>query len=341
MKFLIAGLGSIGRRHMRNLEMLGEKDILLYRSYHGQVSDKELLGHWVETDLAAALARKPQAVVVSNPTSLHLEVAISAVLAGCHILLEKPVSHTLEHTDELINAVKKSGSHILVGYQFRFHPGLQRLRQLIKNDVIGTPYSVRCHWGEYLPGWHPGEDYRQGYSARSDLGGGVILTLSHPFDYLRWMFGEVEEVWAFTGRLGKLGLDVEDTAEIGMQFANGLLASLHLDYNQRPPAHTLEVIGTEGILRWDNADGKVALISAIGDRVQYFSVPIGFERNSMFLAEMYHFTQVVRGEAKPACSLDDGIKALELCLAALQSVQERRSVRVSEVRYEKQEKKDA
>lgn len=331
MKFLIAGLGSIGRRHLRNLQALGERNIVLYRSHLHQLPDDDMRGLRVETDLSAALDCQPQAVIISNPTALHLKVAIPAALAGCHILIEKPVSHTLDDIEDLNAVVKKSGSRILVGYQYRFHPGLKRVKQLLNSGVIGTPYSARCHWGEYLPGWHPWEDYRQSYSARSELGGGVILTLSHPLDYLRWLFGEVEAVWAFSGRLGKLELEVEDTAEIGLHFASGLLASLHLDYNQRPPVHTLEVIGTDGVLSWDNADGKVTLCSATSDRVQYFPVPIGFERNSMFLAEMNHFIKVAGGEVDPVCSFDDGIKALKLCLAALQSAQEGKLIRFTEV----------
>ncbi len=338
MKFLIAGLGSIGRRHLRNLQALGEKDIVLYRSHRSPLPEAELEGYPVETDLYAALARQPQAVIISNPTAFHLDVAIPLAQAGYHILLEKPVSHSLERIDALQMAMEKFGSRILVGYQFRFHPGLLRVKQLLENGAIGKPCSARAHWGEYLPGWHPWEDYRQGYSARSDLGGGVILTLSHPFDYLRWLFGEVDGVWAFTGRMGNLDLDVEDTAEVGLKFTSGLLASLHLDYNQRPPTHTLEVIGTEGVLRWDNADGRVALFPVTSDRFsdtsiqwQYFPPPTGFERNTLFLDEMRHFIQVVNGDANPVCSLKDGIMALKLCLAALQSAQQGKLVDITEV----------
>ncbi len=332
MKFLIAGLGSIGRRHLRNLLALGETDIVLYRSRRPFLPEDELRDFPAETDLNIALAHQPQAVIISNPTSLHLDVAIPAALAGCSILIEKPVTHSLARVDELVKAAEKSGSRILVGYQFRFHPGLQRVKQLIESGAIGKPYSARAHWGEYLPGWHPWEDYRQGYSARSELGGGVILTLSHPFDYLRWFFGEVEMVGALTGRLGNLELDVEDTAEIGLQFTGGLLANLHLDYNQRPPAHTLEVLGNEGTLRWDNADGSVSLYPVTGDQPQYFPAPDGFERNAMFMDEMRHFIQVIRGEASPACSLEDGIAALKCCLAALRSSQQDKFIRVSEVK---------
>ncbi len=111
MKFLIAGLGSIGRRHFRNLIALGEKDIVLLRTRKATLPDDELAGYPVETDLAEALKKhKPDAVVVANPTSLHLDVAIPAAEAGCHILLEKPVSHSLDRLDLLEKAAAKSGS---------------------------------------------------------------------------------------------------------------------------------------------------------------------------------------------------------------------------------------
>ena len=92
MKFLIAGFGSIGRRHLRNLQALGERDILLYRSHHSTLPDEEIAGLPVETDLKAALAHHPDAVIISNPTALHLDVAIPAAQAGCAILLEKPIA---------------------------------------------------------------------------------------------------------------------------------------------------------------------------------------------------------------------------------------------------------
>src|SRR6266498_4890985 len=127
MKFLIAGLGSIGRRHFRNLIALGEKDIVLLRTRKATLSDDELAGYPVETDLDEALSKhKPNAVIVANPTSMHLDVAIPAAQAGCHILLEKPVSYSLDRLDILQNAAHESGSKILVGFQFRYHPTLNK-----------------------------------------------------------------------------------------------------------------------------------------------------------------------------------------------------------------------
>lgn len=328
MKFLIAGLGSIGRRHLRNLLALGERDILLYRTRRSTLPDDELAGLTIETDLQSALAHHPDAVIVSNPTALHLDVAIPAAEAGCHLLLEKPISHSMERLDEL-QAALQSGRRsdglcpqVLVGFQFRYHPGLQQVRRWLVEGAIGRPLSARAHWGEYLPGWHPWEDYRQGYSARPDLGGGVILTLSHPLDYLRYLLGEVAELWAFSAQISDLELRVEDTAEIGLRFASGVLGSVHLDYNQRPPSHHLEIVGTEGTIRWDNQDGAARLFAELASarasqaEWEIQTPPPGFERNHLFLAQMQHFLEVIHGQAQPLCTLDDGIKALQLALAA-------------------------
>lgn len=322
MKFLIAGFGSIGRRHFRNLLALGERDILLYRTHRATLPDEELAEFPVETDLQAALAHRPDAVIVSNPTALHLDVAIPAAEAGCHLLLEKPISHSMERVDRLQAAVRRGGGQVLVGFQFRFHPGLKQAAKLISEGAIGRPLSVRAQWGEYLPDWHPWEDYRQGYSARADLGGGVVLTLCHPLDYLRWLLGEVTALWAFASQHSDLQLGVEDNAEIGLQFASGVTGSVHLDYNQRPPTHHLELIGTQGTIRWDNADGVVHLYRPADERWVSYPPPGDFERNQLFLDEMRHFIGVAGGDDEPVCTLEDGMRALQLALAVHRSAEE-------------------
>ncbi len=317
MKFLISGLGSIGRRHFRNLLALGERDILLHRTHRATLPDDELAGFKVETDLAKALAHKPDALIVANPTALHLEVAIPAAEAGCHILIEKPISHTLSRVDELTAALRRGGGQCLVGFQFRFHPGLSQVKSWLQVGMIGSPLSARAHWGEYLPGWHPWEDYTKGYAARPELGGGVVLTLSHPLDYLRWLLGEVDSLWAFTSNQG-LGMAVEDTAEIGLRFESSCLGSLHLDYNQRPPSHTLEITGSKGRILWDNADGAARLYQAeVSKEWKIVTPPEGFERNWLFMDELRHFLAVMRGETPPLCTLQDGTQVLHLALAVL------------------------
>lgn len=331
MKFLIAGLGSIGRRHFRNLIALGEKDLVLLRTHKATLPDDELAGYPVETDIHEALKKhKPNAVVVANPTALHLDVAIPAAEAGCAIFLEKPVSDSLNRLDTLQQAAQKSGSKILVGFQFRYHPTLNKARELVQANAIGKILTAHAHWGEYLPQWHPWEDYRQSYAARGDLGGGVIRTLTHPFDYLRYLVGEVESLWSFNSHISPLDLDVEDIAEIGLKFTDGAIGGVHLNYVQRPPRHTLEIVGTQGTLRWDNADGILHLqkfpapFGSYSDNppapvVETFSPPEGFERNQLFVSQTRHFIETARGESEPVCTLEDGIMALRLALAAYTS----------------------
>jgi len=274
---------------------------------------------------------------VANPTALHLHVAVPAAEAGCHILLEKPVAESLERVPALEAALKRGRGQLLVGFQFRSHPTLQKARELLESGAIGKPLAAHVYWGEYLPDWHPWEDYRRGYAARADLGGGVILTLNHPLDYLRYLLGEVTGLWSFNGQISPLEVDVEDVAEIGLRFACGALAGVHLNYIQRPPTHWLEIAGTGGTLRWDNADGILRWLKvptsfgswgtqAAAPAIETFAPPAGFERNDLFVEQLRHFLEVARGRAEPLCTLQDGIRALELALAAKRSALDKRIV---------------
>ncbi len=319
-KTLIAGLGSIGRRHLRNLVALGEKDIVLLRSHRATLPEEEL-GDWpTETDLETALRRhKPEAVIVANPTALHLSVAIPAARAGSAILLEKPVSDSMEGVDQLQKALQEDDARILMGFQFRYHPGLLRARKMIEAGTIGRTLSAQVHYGEYLPAWHPWEDYRQGYAARSDLGGGVLLTQCHSLDYLPWLMGELQSVSGLVGKLSDLETDVDDTAEATLQFAGGSLGPIHLDYWQQPPSHRVEIEGTRGSLHCDLLTGLTRVYRAESSAWADFPAPAGWERNTMFMDEMRHFLAVARREAQPACTLEAGIQVMRLIEAIRRS----------------------
>lgn len=319
-KTLIAGLGSIGRRHLRNLIALGEKDIVLLRSHRATLPEAEL-GDWpTETEIEAALRRhKPEAVIVANPTALHFSVALPAARAGCAILLEKPVSGSMEGVDQLQKALQEGEARILMGFQFRFHPGLLRARKLIEDGGIGRIISAQVHYGEYLPAWHPWEDYRQGYAARSDLGGGVLLTQCHSLDYLPWLMGEPRSVSGFVGKLSDLQIDVDDTAEVMLQFAGGSVGTIHLDYAQQPPSHQMQVEGTRGSLNCDLLTGVTKTFRGETSSWEDFPPPSGWERNAMFMDEMAHFLAVARREAPPACTLEDGIQVMRLIEAIRKS----------------------
>ena len=328
MKFLIAGFGSIGKRHLNNLRALGEQDILLYRTHLSTLPEDDIEGIPVETTLEAALAHHPDAVIIANPTALHLDVAIPAARAGCAIFMEKPISNNLNRIGELQAIVEQNKTKLLVGFQFRFHPTLKQIALWLNDGAIGTPLSVAAHWGEYLPGWHPWEDYRKSYSARADLGGGVVNTLTHPFDYLHWLMGEADELVAMTGKQSDLGLEVEDTAEILVRYQSGAIGSIHLDYIQRPPRHSLEIIGNCGTIVWENTTGAAKLYRVSDRSWLEVDPPAGFERNHLFLDEMAHFINVAKGNENPCCPLEDGITVLRMANAVYESAAEKKLIRL-------------
>ena len=319
MRFLIVGFGSIGRRHFRNLLALGQKDIVFLRSQKSTLNTGELDGFIIEHDIEKALSHKPDAVIIANPTALHLDVAIPAAKAGCHLFFEKPIAESLEKIPDLRKALHDGGGIAVTGFQFRFHPGIQKIKDLLNRHALGEVVSARAHWGEYLPDWHPWEDYRQSYSAKKTLGGGVVLTLCHPLDYMNFFFGEVSSVYGFTRMVPSLEIETEAAAEIGIQYQSGPIVSVHVNYVQRPSSHTLEIIGDQGTIRWDNTDGVVHLYQFEKGVWQTFYPPEDFERNSLFLSEMRNFLAVIEGKEKPVCSLEDGIRAQELVTAVYKS----------------------
>jgi len=326
-KFLVCGVGSIGERHINNLLSLGYENIILYRSRNMPLRalDKSFPTF---SSLDDALAEKPSVAFITNPTSLHLPVALKCAKAGCHLFIEKPLSHSLEGIDQLKRQVTERKLIVFVGYQFRFHPGLQKIKELLAEQAIGRIVHVGTHWGEYLPGWHPWEDYRDGFSARQDLGGGVILTLCHPFDYLRWLFGEISSVKTVGGSLSDLSIPVEDTVDVVMQFDSGPIGHVHLDYVRNPPAHYLQITGCSGLIRWDNNDGKVELYRSTADNWETFPVPEEFDRNKMFITELQHFIRCIKDKQKPLVCLDEGIKSLEITMAARQSLLEEKTIKL-------------
>jgi predicted dehydrogenase len=333
---LVVGLGGVGQRHVRNLRRLCGAGLRI-TAHRVRKREQVLTDHLevepgrdlcaaydlqVEDDLGRALAQAPDAVFICNPSRLHMPVALAAARAGCALFVEKPLSHSWEGVDELIETVARRGLVGLVGYQMRFHPCLRGLREVLDRRLIGRVVGVRVQVGDYLPAWHPYEDYRHLYASRRDLGGGVILTQSHELDYVCWLFGLPVRVCAMGGHLGSLEIDVEDTASLLMEcVVDGRTVPVHVhqDYVRRPPARTCEVIGEAGTVTADFHAPSVRVTDARGVTVEDVSFD-AFARNDMFLDEMTHFLACVRGEAMPVVTIAEGARSLRLALAARESL---------------------
>lgn len=315
-RILIAGLGSIGLRHLSNLLRLGVEDILLFRTKNEPVQKAPNLP--VFTRLQDALDQKPDAVIVCNPTSHHLEVALPAASSGCHLFVEKPLSHTWQNVDKLLSIVKEQQTIGMVGFDMHFDPGLQKVRQLIKDGLIGHITSIQAQVGQYLPDWHPWEDYRRGVSAQSDTGGGVILDLIHEIDYVAWLMGEAKEVMCMNGHVSNLEIQTEDTAAILIRFKNDAIGTINLDYVQRAISRSCRIIGEEGTITWNLITQKVSWYLT-QDKAWHELYYTGFQRNDRFIAEMKHFLDCLHGKAKPEVSLESGSQSLMIALAAKES----------------------
>jgi predicted dehydrogenase len=317
MKFLIVGLGSVGLRHAQNLKSIVSCDILAYRARNNTNKEfEEKYNIKTYDELEEALDQKPAGVFITNPTSLHIPVAIECAREGCNLFIEKPLSDQLKGISELERIVHEKKLVCLIGCNFRFHPGLKHVKKLLEDQEIGKIISARIQTGEFLPDWHPGEDYRTGYSAKKSLGGGVILTLIHEIDYALWFFGKPKEVFSFAGKLSHLEVDVEDTAEILMKYPEGKIIEIHMDYVQRTPSRSCQIIGEEGTILWDYQKNQVELYRADEEKWQFFPGEKKFERNHMFVEEIKHFLSAIEGKEKPLVSLKDGKEALKIALAA-------------------------
>ncbi len=326
--FLVVGVGSIGKRHIANLRRAGVRRIWAYDPQRERVDEAE--ARWGVRGFASledALAAGPKAALICSPPVYHIPQALAAARAGAHLFIEKPLSASLEGVDDLIAEVEARGLRTLVGCNFRFHPGLQRLKALVDQGALGRVIFARAEFGQYLPDWHPWEDYRQGYSARRDLGGGVVLDRIHEIDYLVWLFGPVEEVTGLVGQWGDLDIETEDLAEAWLRFRSGVVAAVHVDYLNRTYTCRAEVLGARGTAWWSFAPHEARIFDADRAETQSWAWP-RYQVNDMYLAETEHFLRVLAGLEPSAKDLRQARHILQVALAVKASAAQGRSVRL-------------
>jgi len=330
MKALIVGLGSIGQRHLANLrQLLPQARIGVFRSGASGVTALPPTGAddlFYDIDSAAAFA--PEIALVCNPSTFHVPVARKLVAAGAHLFIEKPLAADLSGVDELLAATRDARRVLFGAYNMVFLPSLVFIRDTIRTGRLGRVLSVRAEVGQYLPDWRPATDYRQGASARRDLGGGVLLELSHELHYLNWLFGSVISVQSTVVRTGELESEVEDLAELVLKFRDGPIASVHLDFLQRSYSRSCKIIGAAGTLVWEAAGQRVLFYSqADRDGTLLFEAPAA-DRNEVYLKELGHFLECVSGRAQPKVDGAQAREVLRIISAAWESSQTGRIVQI-------------
>jgi glutamate-1-semialdehyde 2,1-aminomutase/spore coat polysaccharide biosynthesis protein SpsF len=319
---LIVGCGSIGQRHRRNLQALGLRGIGMCDT-NAEVLEqcrKEFGGELFSDYDLALEAFRPDLILICTPPVFHVDEALAALRARAHVFIEKPLSHESSGIQRLIEEARRHDRNVQVGYNMRFQPGLRKLKELIDSGSLGRVLWLHAEAGQYLPDWRPWQNYRESYSARHELGGGIILDGSHELDYICWLLGRPIEVMCRAEHLSNLEVDVEDSAWIYLTFPERRRAELHLDFVQRTYTRTCKVVGETGTALWDFTARELRWFST--DEPGWKTIPYSFEVNDMYVAEMSHFLDSLGRGTGPMVDLEQGRDVVRVVEAAKKSSQE-------------------
>lgn len=324
LKILIVGSGSIGQRHLRNVWNLGYRDVAIC-----DPSADRLQMITTEFDVASfssydqALADFcPDAVLICTPPILHVPQALKAIEHNAHVFIEKPLSNTLQDVDQLMHLSQSRERVVQIGYNLRFHPGLLKIKSMLDEKVIGRLLWAHIEVGHYLPNWRPWQDYRQGYTARKDLGGGIILDASHEINYALWFFGQPEALVCMSGHVSSLEVDVEDCATIIFRCKGGMQVDIHLDFVQLKRTRSCKIAGENGVIEWSMLDNSIEVSQPeCSTRITH-----EFEINQMYIDEIEYFLDTIDRLSISTDSLTDAKRTLEVALAAHKSNAEGRLI---------------
>ena len=204
----------------------------------------------------------------------------------------------------------------------------KKIKSLLDKKKIGRIISVKVECGTYLPDWHPDENYSNGYAARNDLGGGVVLTLIHELDYLYWFFGKVNEVISITGKFSDLNVSTNDFSGILMKFKNDVVAEIHLDYFQKPGIRSCKIIGTTGTIYWDSIKNDVKIFDNKKSKWSSVLKVKKYDRNKEYMDELKYYFDCLSNHNK---SMNDFVEAkyvLSIALGIIKSSNSKKFIKI-------------
>jgi predicted dehydrogenase len=317
MKALVVGYGSIGRRHVNNLLTMPNIEVIVCTNR----TDINLKNNRIKfyKSLDDSILEKPDFGVIANVTNRHIPIAIKLAQKNIDLFIEKPLSDSIIGINKLVNLVKKKHLVTMMGCNLRFNPGIQKVKEILAKKEVGRIISVRAECGSYLPDWHPYEDYRIGYAARTNMGGGVVLTVIHEIDYLYWMFGDVRGVFSISDRFSDLGIKAEDLSASIIRFKNNIIGELHLDYFQRPIARNCKIIGTRGTIEWNDETNSVRVFHTEKKKWEEKIRIKRYDNNEEYVKEMTHFIKSVKQRKNTTNDIFQGVKTLQIALAIKKS----------------------
>ena len=326
VRFAIVGSGSAGARALQVLRELRSEAEVLVVSRHPATGE----GFTPTSSLEDVLAFGPDAVIVAGPATTRADVLRQIGTLDVPVFIEKPLAHTLGEALAVIELLRPVVDRSQLGYNLRFSESLIVFRDLVRGGRCGKVLRFNAETAQYLPDWRPEKNYRESVSAKANLGGGVLLELSHELDYLRWTFGEWDWVSAWTGRTSSLEIDVEDAALVtigieGDQAASQVVGQLSLDFVRRDKVRTVTAVCEGGTLRWDGIAGTVELYEA--SESGWKTVVIDSGSQSTYRAQWDSFLSVVEKGGVPLISASDGVAVLR-AVEAIRHSHEQNGARV-------------
>jgi len=301
-KIAFCGIGSIGKRHIKNIVLyLKQQDceytIDAIRHDNAGKIDLEIKNYISDIySYDDELSDDYDIIFVTNPTARHYSTIKKYAKYTINMFIEKPV---FDETDYDINALDLKNSGIYyVACPLRY---TNVIKYISENVNCGEAYSVRCICSSYLPDWRPGTDYRNTYSAHKNMGGGVAIDLIHEWDYLTYLFGCPEKVMHITGKYSNLEIDSDDLAVYIGKTRNKII-ELHLDYFGRKNIREFEIFLPDDTVKADLTEGKITYLKS--GRI----IDLSETRNDYQMREIEHFFDIING----ICSNDNDIyKALQ------------------------------
>lgn len=317
-RIAVVALGSVGRRHIRTLSSLRpEIEIIGVRNQNRrQWPEENLISMMVRSNLEA-LSNRVDAAIICSPASRHSLDASAYLNAGLPVLIEKPLAISVEDAALLRESVS-SRTPLLVGYTLRHTDGMSFITQWLESGSAGRILEAHFVARSFLPDWRPGQDYRSTVSASSELGGGVLLELSHEIDMAVAFFGPFTSLSAKLSSNGNLDVEVEDTARLILQSAEDVQVDIYLDFHSPTPSRFVSIRGEKGSLSWDLLTNSAKMTAASG---AVSEISFDDSRDDHFSRQLKHFLACANGQEAPRVTLMDGIDVLRVVDAARWSSQ--------------------
>lgn len=310
-KIAIIGYGSIGARHYRNLKTLGYDNVFVYDSDKAKLTG---LPEKILPNISEKTLRGFSIAFICNPNDEHIKTAIVCAKAGCHLFIEKPLSHNMKGVANLIKLCRNNKLITMAACNTRFHPSFQFIKKYISAGRLGKIYSIRHEFGYLLPFWRPGSDYKKNYSAFKNKGGGIILDDIHEFDLLFWLnnFTKIEKYKILSLKSSNLKIDTEDEAAAIFVFKNKVVGTVFTDYLSRNYLRTCRITAERGNLSWNWNNNKVIFDNDRGQSILF--QPNNFEKNDMYINEIKYFFKCLDEKTKTFNDIKEASKTLKVLL---------------------------